>query len=98
LLIIIKGTDMPTKVLTLKRDIAGLLRMELGESAAISAPDGKVTVVLSHTDCEQNYGNILQRIHRVIDECCPDRHENVFIHLKDQTGTFHNMLKIWKSA
>jgi hypothetical protein len=95
---IINGTDMSTKTLTLTQDIAGLLRVELGGSVAVNAPEGKLTVVLSSTDCEKNYGNILQRIHRIIDECCPDRHENVFIHLKDQTGTFHNVLKIWKSV
>jgi hypothetical protein len=43
---------------TLIEDIAGLLRMELGESCAVTCPEGKVTVVLSRDDCEKNYGQI----------------------------------------
>jgi hypothetical protein len=98
IIIIINATDMPTKALTLTGDIASSLRIELGGSADVSCPDGKLTVVLSSIDCEKNYGHILLQIHRVIDERCPDRNENVFIHLQDQAGTFHNVLKIWKSV
>jgi hypothetical protein len=89
---------MTTKALTLTEDIARLLRMELGDSAKIACPDGKITAVLSSTACEKNYGLIVQQIHRIIEECCPDRHENLFIHVQDRADAFHHVLKIWKSV
>jgi hypothetical protein len=95
---IINGTDMATKTLTLTEDITRLLHLELGDSGEIACPDGKVTVVLSSVDCEKNYGQIVQQIHRTIEEYCPDRYENVFIHVQDRAGAFHNILKIWKSV
>jgi hypothetical protein len=88
---------MATTTLTLTEDIARLLKMELGDSGEVSS-NGTITVVLSSADCERNYGQIVLQIHRVIEEWCPDRYENVFIHVKDQAGAFHNVLKIWKSV
>ena len=89
---------MATKALTLKVDIALLLGMELGESCAVTCPDGKVTVVLSQYDCEKNYSKFVQRIHQVVEECYPKRSENIFIQVSDQAGLFKNVLKIWKST
>jgi hypothetical protein len=89
---------MATQELVLKNHITRLLSTEFGEAGMVTCPDEQVTVIISRNSCEQNYGNILQQIHRVIDEYCPDRSENVFILVRDETGSFKNVLKIWKSA
>jgi hypothetical protein len=89
---------MATKELTLKTNITNLLRTEFGDAGVVTCPDNQVTVVISKNNCEQNYGNILQQIHRVIEEYCPNRNENVFILVRDEAGSFQNILKIWKSA
>jgi hypothetical protein len=89
---------MHTKTLTLTEDIARLLRIELGDAVSVICPDGKVTIMLSTVDCETNYGAILQQIHRVIDECHPERTEHLFIRISAREGTFQNVTKIWKSA
>jgi hypothetical protein len=87
---------MATEELTLTGDIVQLLRIELMDSCAIGCSDGQVTVTLSRTNCEKNYGNIVQHIHRVIDRRYPERSENVFILLRDEAGVFQNVMKIWK--
>jgi len=89
---------MATKELILTGDIAQLLCMELGDAGAVDCPDGQLTVTLSRTNCEKNYGNIVRRIHRVIDRSYPERKENVFILVRDEAGVFQNVMKIWKSA
>jgi len=89
---------METKEFTLNEDIARLLRIELGDAGAVASLDGKITVILSRADFEKNYGNIIQQIHRVIDESYPDRSENVFILVRDEAGLFQNRMKIWKSV
>jgi len=89
---------MIVKVLPLKTNITHLLSIEFGELGIVSCVNDQVTVVLSLNDCENNFGNILQQIHRVIDECYPNRKENVFILIKDESGAFQNVQKIWKSA
>jgi len=89
---------MVVKELPLKEKIIRLLDIEFGESGAVTCPDEKITVVMSLNNCERNFGNILQQIHRVIDECYPERNENVFILIRDESGAFQNVLKIWKSV
>jgi hypothetical protein len=89
---------MATASITLTEDIARLLRKALGKSGEVSCPDGKVTVVLSRADCEKHYGQILQQIHRIIAECCPEREEHLFIRVQDEAGAFQNIMKIWKTV
>jgi hypothetical protein len=89
---------MATKELVLKTNITRLLRTEFGEAGMVTCPDEQVTVIISRNSCEQNYGHILQQIHRVIEEYCPDRNEHIFILVRDEAGSFKNILKIWKSA
>jgi hypothetical protein len=88
---------MATASITLTEDIARSLRTALGGSGNVSCPDGKITVVLSRTDCEKNYGQVLQQIHRIIAEYCPERDEHIFIRVQDEAGLFQNVLKIWKT-
>lgn len=89
---------METKELALKTNIIQLLSTAFDDAGTVTCPDELVTIVISRATCEQNYGNFLRQIHRVIDEYCPDRSENVFILVRDETGSFKNVLKIWKSA
>ena len=89
---------MATKELMLKTNITRLLRAEFGEAVKVTCPNSQVTIVISRAACEQNYGNILQQIHRVIEEYYPDRCENIFILIRDEDGSFKNVFKIWKSA
>jgi hypothetical protein len=88
---------MATASITLTEDIARSLRTALGGSGNVSCPDGEITVALSRTDCEKNYGQVLQQIHRIIAECCPERDEHIFIRVQDEVGLFQNVLKIWKT-
>jgi len=89
---------MATKELTLKSNITRLLSTEFGNIGMVTCPDNQVTIIISRKNCEQHYGNFVQQIHRVIEEYCPYRTENVFILIRDEDGTFKNTLKIWKSA
>ena len=88
---------MPTKELPLKTSITRLLGIELGLTGVVTCPDDVVTIVISRENCEQNYGNILQQIHRVIEEAYPIRRENLFIRVQDESGGFKHIVKIWKS-
>jgi len=89
---------MAIKELPLKANITRLLVIEFGDAGMVSCTDDQVTVTITGTSCQHNFGNILQQIHRVIDECCPERKENVYILVRDEAGSFQNLMKIWKSA
>ena len=89
---------MAIKELPLKANITRLLAIEFGDAGIVSCPDNQVTVTITGAGCQHNFGNILQQIHRVIDECCPERKENVYILVRDEAGSFQNLMKIWKSA
>ena len=84
--------------MAIKENITRLLATEFGEAGIVSCPDDQVTVIISGTACQQNFGNILQQIHRVIDDGCPERKENVFILVREEAGSFQNLMKIWKST
>jgi hypothetical protein len=88
---------MITKELSLKTNISRLLSIELGGFGAVTCPGEHVTVIISLTDCENKFGDILQKIHRVIDDSYPDRDENLFILVRDETGSFQNVMKVWKT-
>ena len=87
---------MAIKELPLKAKITRLLAIELGAAGTVSCPDNQITVTI--TNCQHNFGNVLQQIHRAVDECCPERPENIYILLRDEAGTFQNLMKIWKST
>ena len=87
---------MTTAQLSLQTDIARQLSTELGDSGMVTCRENQVTVVISLSNCEGNFGTILQRIHRVIDEYYPERSENIFIRVRDESGTFQHVMKIWK--
>jgi len=89
---------MAIKELPIKENITRLLAIEFGDAGMVSCPDNQVTVTITGEGFRQNFGNILQQIHRVIDECCPERKENIFILIRDEAGSFQNLIKIWKSA
>jgi hypothetical protein len=89
---------MIKKELPLKATITRLLSIEFGNTCLVTCPDNQITFTMTGNSCQQNFGETLQQIHRVIDECCPERHENVFILVRDEAGSFQNLMKIWKSA
>jgi len=89
---------MDIKKLPLNTNIARLLSIEFGNSGIVTCPCGQVTMVMSRSNCERNFGNILLQVHRLIDECYPERSEHIFIVLQDESGTFQSTLKIWKSV
>jgi hypothetical protein len=89
---------MAIEELPLKANITRLLAIEFGDAGIVSYTDNQVTVTINGTGCQHNFGNILQQIHRAIEESCPERKENVFILVRDEAGSFQNLMKIWKSA
>jgi protein-arginine kinase activator protein McsA len=93
----LSGTVMATKQLSLKTNIAHLLSIEFFNSGIVTCSDGRVTVVMSRATCERNFDDIIQQIHRAIDECYPERSEDIFILVRDESGNFQNVMKIWKS-
>ena len=89
---------MAINPLYLKLKVIRLLSLEFGTSGNVSMSDDQVMLVISRADYEQRLGDILQRIHRVIDEYCPHRSEHLFILVLDDAGIYENNIKIWKSA
>lgn len=87
---------MAIKELTFKDDIARLLRTELGNSGAVALTGEELSVTVSRTNYEQNYIAIVRQIHQLIDDHYPDRHENLFILMRDEAGNVQSKLKIWK--
>ena len=82
----------------LKTKVTRLLSLEFGETGKVTAPGDEVIIVISRADYECCLGNILQQVHRVIDEYCPAREEHLFILVREDTGTYENKIKIWKSS
>jgi hypothetical protein len=89
---------MATKELSLKTDIARLLRVEFGAAGVVTCPGKQITLTISTSSLQRNYGSVLQQIHRVINECYPDRTEHMFILICDEAGSFKNIIKVWKSV
>lgn len=87
---------MALKELTFEDDIARLLCIELGNAGVVAFTGGQLSVTVSRADYEQNYIAIVRQIHQVIDEHYPDRHENLFILLRDEPGSVQSKVKIWK--
>jgi len=82
----------------LKLKVTRLLSLEFGTTGSVTFPGDQVILVISRADYEQRLGDVLQRVHRVIDEYCPHRSEHLFILLRDDAGVYENKIKIWKSA
>jgi hypothetical protein len=85
----------PNKI-SLKKDIARLLSIEIGEIGSVCYEENQVTVIISNREFEQNYGKRLLQIHLAIEEYCPERHEELFITIRDQAGSHKNVIKVWR--
>jgi hypothetical protein len=79
---------MALKESCLKRNVSRLLSIEFGDSGAVTCTDSLIRAVISKINFAPNFGNILQQIQRVIDECYPDRNEDLFIQIEDEAGLF----------
>ncbi|HEX3934603.1 MAG TPA: hypothetical protein VHW43_07975 [Puia sp.] len=87
---------MATKAASLATRITRLLDTEFGRSGTVTSPDDQLTIVISKKDCNENFGNVVRQIYQVIEEHCPERGEHVFILIRDENGSFKNLLKVWK--
>lgn len=87
---------MASKEASLKINITQLLNAALGKAGSVSCPDDQLTIVISKKDCDENFGQVVSQIHRVIEQYCPDRGDHLFILVRDENGSFKNILKIWK--
>ena len=88
---------MFTKKISLKKDIARLLSIELGETGSVCYEGNQVTVIISSSEFEQNYGKRLLQMHRAIEEYYPERNEDLFITIRDNAGSHKNVIKVWRS-
>lgn len=75
-----------------------MLAIEFDGIGTVSCPGNQVTITLTETGQQQNFGNILLGIHRTIDKSCPDRREDVYILVCYESGSFKNLIKIWKTV
>jgi hypothetical protein len=87
-----------TKKKSLKKDLARLLSIELGSFGSVCWDGEQVTVIISRTEFEQNYGKRLLQMHRAIEEYYPEREEDLFITIRDQAGLHQNVIKVWRSV
>ena len=89
---------MFTRKISLKKDIARLLSIELGDFGSVCCEGEQLTVIISRSEFEQNYGKRLLQLHRAIEEYCPERQEDLFITIRDQAGLHQNVIKVWRSV
>ena len=89
---------MAIKELSLNATVVQDLATEFGDEGIVSCPEDRIMVMIAGSGCQRNFGNILQRVHRVVEAGYPERAENLFILVRDEGGLFQNWIKIWKSA
>lgn len=89
---------MAIKELSLDATVMQSLSAEFAQEGSVYYLDDRISVILAGNSCQKNFGAILRRIHLVVDERCPIRNENLFILVQDESGSFQNWIKIWKSV
>jgi hypothetical protein len=86
-----------SQIAGLGADVARLLKSELGPDGTVSAAANQIIVSISRFQVEHHLGNLLQQIHRTVDQHFPVRKENLSLTIRDFEGVYENTFKIWKS-
>lgn len=79
----------------LDTEVVKLFRNELADVEAVSADSQNIIISLSTINFEQRLGDYLQRIYRLVDQYLPHRLEHLAIMLKDLSGQYEHVFKIW---
>lgn len=87
-----------SQLATLTADVARLIKGELATDGKVSAAAGQIIVSISRFEVEHRLGNLLQQIHRVVDQHFPVRKEHLSLIIRAADGTYENTFKIWKSG
>ncbi|PTQ94022.1 hypothetical protein C8P68_10783 [Mucilaginibacter yixingensis] len=79
----------------LDTEVVKLFKNELVDIEAVSTDSQNIIISLSTINFEQRLGDYLQRIYRLIDEYLPNRLEHLAIMVKDLSGQYEHVFKIW---
>jgi len=84
--------------LDLHNAVIDVLRCELGSVHAISLIKDQILVQISTADFEHGLGDVLRRIHSLIDLQLPKRNQHLSLIIRDVSQGYENVFKICRSV
>lgn len=82
----------------LNTEVVNLFKNELTDIEAIGLNEQNITLSLTTENFEQRLGDYLLRMYRLVDERLPEREDHLAIMVKDTSGQYEHVFKIWAPA